>query len=153
MFYSATETRIKYMDNGLQKCLQFGITGNILHTDNICIYICMSVLCWRNKVSYIMSLSFDLRFALAVHTNDRNSSWKLYQRLQGKLKLRVYLTPDHCEIGKAGTPLPGTKDGLLSCDRVKVFSDGSLGAVSILDKLSPSTPISFDPVHLLKNLP
>jgi hypothetical protein len=65
----------------------------------------------------------------AVQTNDRKC-WKLYQRLQreGNLPIRVYLTPNQDEIGSEDIPKPGTKDGLLSCDRVKLFADGSLGA-------------------------
>lgn len=70
---------------------------------------------------------------IAVHTNDSNC-WKLYQQLQlqGNVPIRVYLTPNHCEIGNNDAPPSGTTDELLSCDRVKLFSDGSLGAVSPL---------------------
>ncbi|XP_037047706.1 putative amidohydrolase YtcJ [Bradysia coprophila] len=71
-----------------------------------------------------------LQFGLtAVHTNDFNC-WKLYQQLQlqANLPIRVYLTPKHCEIGGTDIPPSGTTEDLLSCDRVKLFSDGSLGA-------------------------
>ncbi|OQR92014.1 hypothetical protein ACHHYP_04127 [Achlya hypogyna] len=88
------DLRKKYLQRGLQTCLEFGLT--------------------------------------AVHTNDHNA-WYLYQELQaaGLVPIRVYLTPDQNEIGRSTEkqlPRPNTKDGLLSCDRVKIFSDGSLGA-------------------------
>ena len=90
-----------------------------------------------------------------VQTNDTNA-WDLYKKLQeqgendhrtlkpysvslfvssyslqwchdpGELPIRVYLTIDHGEIGKG--PRPGEHEGLLYCKRVKLFSDGSLGA-------------------------
>lgn len=64
-----------------------------------------------------------------VQTNDA-TAWELYKELQeeGDVPIRVYLTPYHNEIGLDGTPKAGTMDGLLYCDRVKLFADGSLGA-------------------------
>lgn len=64
-----------------------------------------------------------------VHTNDHNC-FRLYQELQqeNELPIRVYLTPDASEIGNPNIPPPGTRDGNITCDRVKIFSDGSLGA-------------------------
>ena len=85
----------------------------------------------------------------AVHTNDENAV-QVYARLQeeDRLPVRVYLTMPHDELDKehpaarkigsgattggvddAGKPKPWSGDkGLLSWNRVKLFSDGSLGA-------------------------
>ncbi|OWZ11559.1 hypothetical protein PHMEG_00015401 [Phytophthora megakarya] len=65
----------------------------------------------------------------AVHTNDENA-WHVYTKLQkeGGLPVRVYLTPSIDELGKPSTPKSRACDGLLSCHRIKIFSDGSLGA-------------------------
>lgn len=73
-----------------------------------------------------------------VQTNCDRSSWRLYAGLDsaGKIKNRVCLTPMYDEIAsndKAQTnkvPAPGTQSssGLLRVDRVKIMSDGSLGA-------------------------
>ncbi|TMW55787.1 hypothetical protein Poli38472_010669 [Pythium oligandrum] len=64
-----------------------------------------------------------------IHTNDHNA-WHLYSQIQQEsgLPLRVYLTPLIDELKNPSTPKPGSKVGLLSCDRMKIFSDGSLGA-------------------------
>ncbi len=64
-----------------------------------------------------------------VQTNDEEA-WTIYKELQeeGRVPIRVYLTPNHKEIGKEDTPKPGTREGLLYCDRVKLLADGSLGA-------------------------
>lgn len=66
----------------------------------------------------------------AVHTNDEDA-WHVYTKLQEDegLPVRVYLTPSIHELGKPTTPKPGACDGLVSCHRMKIFSDGSLGAV------------------------
>lgn len=69
---------------------------------------------------------------VGIHTNDHDA-WQLYSQIQQEsgLPLRVYLTPLIDELKQnPSIPKPGSKDGLLSCDRIKVFSDGSLGAVS-----------------------
>ncbi|EQC39539.1 hypothetical protein SDRG_02976 [Saprolegnia diclina VS20] len=82
------------------------------------------------KKYLLRGLQTCLEFGLTgVHTNDHNA-WYLYQELQasGRVPLRVYVTPDQNEIGQTTIPAPKTQDGLLSCDRVKIFSDGSLGA-------------------------
>ncbi|POM67032.1 hypothetical protein PHPALM_17032 [Phytophthora palmivora] len=65
----------------------------------------------------------------AVHTND-DDAWRVYTKLQDEegLPVRVYLTPSIHELGKSTTPKPGACDGLVSCHRLKIFSDGSLGA-------------------------
>ncbi|GLE05432.1 hypothetical protein PINS_up014445 [Pythium insidiosum] len=65
----------------------------------------------------------------AIHTNDYNA-WHLYSKIQSEsgLPVRVYLTPLIGELKKPEIPPPGSRDGLLSCDRIKIFSDGSLGA-------------------------
>ncbi|KAG6610554.1 metal-dependent amidohydrolase 3 [Phytophthora cinnamomi] len=65
----------------------------------------------------------------AVHTNDEDAL-QVYTMLQEKegLPVRVYLTPSIHELGKPKTPRPGECCGLLSCHRMKIFSDGSLGA-------------------------
>lgn len=64
-----------------------------------------------------------------VQTNDENA-WSIYQELQdeGRVPIRVHLVPYHKEIGKDDTPKPGTREGLLYCDRIKLLVDGSLGA-------------------------
>ncbi|MHA1746972.1 MAG: amidohydrolase [Promethearchaeota archaeon] len=56
-------------------------------------------------------------------------TWDIYQELQkeGKVPIRVYLTLNHEEMDAEGTPKPGTQEGMLSFDRVKIFADGSLG--------------------------
>ncbi|KAG3015849.1 hypothetical protein PC121_g1679 [Phytophthora cactorum] len=65
----------------------------------------------------------------AVHTNDEDA-WHVYTKLQKKegLPARVYLTPSIHELDKPTTPKPGACYGLVSCHRMKIFSDGSLGA-------------------------
>ncbi|CAM9726878.1 unnamed protein product, partial [Hapterophycus canaliculatus] len=91
----------------------------------------------------------------AVHSNDENAI-QVYKRLQeeGRLPIRVYLTLPHEELEKenpaddncggggssgdgdkhavgmsGGRPKPWSGDnGLVSWNRVKLFSDGSLGA-------------------------
>jgi predicted amidohydrolase YtcJ len=69
--------------------------------------------------------------ATGIHTND-DDAWQLYSQIQrdSGLPLRVYLTPLINEL-KANPSIPkaGSRDGLLSCDRIKIFGDGSLGAV------------------------
>jgi len=70
-----------------------------------------------------------------VQTND-NNAWHIYQRLesQNDLPLRVYLTINHDEFESNAThsqPLPpsfASPSSLLSCGRIKLYSDGSLGA-------------------------
>jgi predicted amidohydrolase YtcJ len=72
-----------------------------------------------------------------VQTNDEDA-WPIYSKLhdQGRLPIRVYLTIMHEERHKPGRPKPGQVhtamnqigESLLSCDRVKIFSDGCLGA-------------------------
>ncbi|RQM08966.1 hypothetical protein DD237_006630 [Peronospora effusa] len=65
----------------------------------------------------------------AVHTNDEEA-WFVYSKLQEEegLPVRVYLTPSIHELGKTTIPKAGDCDGLISCHRIKIFSDGSLGA-------------------------
>lgn len=66
----------------------------------------------------------------SAQTND-HKSWQLYRQLQrdGLVPIRVFLTPDHDELQQQdGMPAANTTDGLLSCHRVKLFADGSLGA-------------------------
>lgn len=75
----------------------------------------------------------ELIFHVAVQTNDHDC-WQLYEELQknGELPIRVFLTPDYDEIGNDGKiPPPTYENGLIACDRVKIFGDGSLGAVSL----------------------
>ena len=66
----------------------------------------------------------------AVHTNDEDA-WRVYTKLQAEdgLPVRVYLTPSIYELGKSMVPKAGDCNGLVSCHRMKIFSDGSLGAV------------------------
>ncbi|CAH0487558.1 unnamed protein product [Peronospora farinosa] len=65
----------------------------------------------------------------AVHTNDEEA-WSVYSKLQEEegLPVRVYLTPSIHELGKTTIPKAGDCDRLISCHRIKIFSDGSLGA-------------------------
>ncbi|DAZ96562.1 TPA: hypothetical protein N0F65_011786 [Lagenidium giganteum] len=66
----------------------------------------------------------------AIQTNDHHA-WELYRKLEanGELPIRVYLTVPIDELGHQATPKAGTSVGrLLSCKRIKIFSDGSLGA-------------------------
>lgn len=90
-----------------------------------------------------------------MHSNDENAV-EVYARLQteGRLPVRVYLTLPHDELdkeqpaagktgggtvtggGDAGKPKPWSGDGgLLSWNRVKLFSDGSLGAFAASSRL------------------
>eukprot|EP00644_Phytophthora_capsici_P006352 jgi/Phyca11/12067/fgenesh1_pm.PHYCAscaffold_94_\ len=63
----------------------------------------------------------------SVHSNDEDA-WRVYSKLQeeGGLPVRVFLTPSIYELGKPTTPKAGARDGLVSCHRMKIFSDGSL---------------------------
>lgn len=91
----------------------------------------------------------------AVHSNDENAI-EVYTKLQeeDRLPVRVYLTLPHDELdkqlpaagnsgrgtgggwGDAGKPKPWSGDeGLLSWNRVKLFSDGSLGACAVPARL------------------
>ncbi|QEE16081.2 amidohydrolase [Promethearchaeum syntrophicum] len=86
----------------------------------------------RNKRKEMISIGLQqcLEVGLTgVQTNDEEA-WTIYKELQkeGRVPIRVYLTPNHNEIGRTDTPKPGTRDGLLYCDRVKLMVDGSLGA-------------------------
>ncbi|KAL7694006.1 putative metal-dependent hydrolase, composite domain superfamily, amidohydrolase 3 [Plasmopara halstedii] len=65
----------------------------------------------------------------ALHTNDEDA-WHLYKKIQKEegLPVRVYLTPSINELNNPLTPKAGACEGLLSCHRLKIFSDGSLGA-------------------------
>ncbi|GAB5030992.1 metal-dependent amidohydrolase 3 [Nannochloropsis oceanica] len=71
----------------------------------------------------------------SVQTNDSNA-WHLYRKLesQQKLPLRVFLTVNHDEFesnvnhSQPLHPSFASPSSLLSCERVKLYSDGSLGA-------------------------
>jgi len=80
------------------------------------------------KEYLVIGLNSCLKAGLtSVQTND-HGAWNLYEELQQeqKLPIRVFLTPDYDELGNI--PLPNTCKGLLSCHRLKLFADGSLGA-------------------------
>ncbi|KAG2523664.1 hypothetical protein BBO99_00003583 [Phytophthora kernoviae] len=63
------------------------------------------------------------------HANEPSLVYtKLQKEDSGGLPVRVHLTPSIHELGKPTIPLPGACDGLVSCHRMKIFSDGSLGA-------------------------
>lgn len=70
---------------------------------------------------------------IAVQTND-GEAYELYKELvdRGDLPIRVFLTIYYDDVGKEGTPSPNHSDdfygGLLSSRRLKLLSDGSLGA-------------------------
>lgn len=93
-------TKIEMFDRGLQACLRNGVTS--------------------------------------VQTNDFYGAWDYYRKMSyaNRLPIRVFLTVPLDEVRKcddaqivAGTiPLPDDSAGLLSCHRVKIFADGSLGA-------------------------
>ncbi|MFX0210273.1 MAG: amidohydrolase [Candidatus Hodarchaeota archaeon] len=63
-----------------------------------------------------------------VQTNDYKA-WEIYSELQeeGKLPIRVYLTPMHAEIMEGKYLSPNTRKGFLYTDRVKILVDGGLG--------------------------
>eukprot|EP00039_Didymoeca_costata_P016138 m.285503 g.285503 ORF g.285503 m.285503 type:complete len:641 (+) comp16341_c0_seq15:274-2196(+) len=81
-----------------------------------------------------------------VHTNDNQNSWPLYKSILSNekdgLPVRVSLTPDaqeivnvsgaKSEVEKVEYAGPGESvgkgSGMLRCDRLKIFGDGSLGA-------------------------
>jgi hypothetical protein len=76
-----------------------------------------------------LGLQTCLNFGLtSVQTND-GSSWQLYKELQeeGKVPIRVHLAIYHNEMNDPSSPEAGETIGLLRCDRVKLFADGSLG--------------------------
>ncbi|MHA2501382.1 MAG: amidohydrolase [Candidatus Kariarchaeaceae archaeon] len=64
----------------------------------------------------------------AVHTND-GQAWEYYKKLadNDELPLRVFLTHKYSDLDK-GVPPVNESHGLLTAKRVKLFSDGSLGA-------------------------
>jgi hypothetical protein len=79
------------------------------------------------------------RGVTAVQSNDFYSAWSVYQSIH--VPIRVYLTVPFDEIvgmhtveegykrhDEVGTPLPDDECGLVSCHRIKLFADGSLGA-------------------------
>ena len=63
---------------------------------------------------------------------NRGGSWEHYVAMEkaGTLPLRLYLTVDYSDLAAGIAPASGTAGpgGLLKCDRVKLFGDGSLGA-------------------------
>ncbi len=64
---------------------------------------------------------------------NRGGSWEHYVAMEqaGTLPLRVYLTVDYSDLAAGIAPpsgATGIAGGLLKCDRVKLFGDGSLGA-------------------------
>lgn len=63
-----------------------------------------------------------------VQTNDVDC-WQIYKELEaeGLLPIRVALTLFYRDLDSGNLPSPNTKINLLSCDRVKLFTDGSLG--------------------------
>lgn len=74
----------------------------------------------------------------SVHTNDSkqlggiSDAWAAYSSLadEGRLPCRVFLTTACTELGEASIPqVPVVHpSGMLSCDRVKLWTDGALGA-------------------------
>ena len=94
------------------------------------------------KVSHYERGLFEClsRGLTCVQSNDFYAAWPIYKSLvnERKLPLRVYLTVPYDEVVKADeaqledelVPLPDDQIGLLSCHRVKLFADGSLGAMT-----------------------
>lgn len=105
--------RLAYLKSSLQKCVSSGLTGDIM----------FRIMRPHGHSPYR---------CVAIHTNDIDA-WSLYTQIQQstRLPLRVYMTPNIDELTNPATPRPGTTDGLMRCDRVKLFSDGSLGAVGL----------------------
>ncbi len=56
----------------------------------------------------------------------------------GKLPIRVFLTPDIDELGSPDIVPAKWSEGLITCNRIKLFADGSLGAVSLSIASKPS---------------
>ncbi|MDH5403090.1 MAG: amidohydrolase, partial [Candidatus Heimdallarchaeota archaeon] len=84
----------------------------------------------NRKNFYEMGLNHCLNVGLtSIQTNDSNA-WEYYKSIQeeGNLPIRVYLTLMYSDITSGNYPKASTQLGLLKCDRVKFFSDGSLGA-------------------------
>lgn len=77
----------------------------------------------------IMGLEHCLKVGLTmVQTNDPDC-WQIYKELEAenKLPIRVALTLFFRDLDRENVPSPNTKINLLTCDRVKLFTDGSLG--------------------------
>ncbi|OLS24450.1 MAG: N-substituted formamide deformylase precursor [Candidatus Heimdallarchaeota archaeon LC_2] len=64
-----------------------------------------------------------------VQTNDPNC-WEIYKELEknDELPIRVALTIFENDLEREIRPTPSSRINFLSCDRVKLFADGSLGA-------------------------
>lgn len=124
---------------------------------------------FKSKEAYLRFIQEGLTVCLrkgitTVHTNDEHSL-KLYQQLQvnNLLPIRVLLTPNQQELN-AGTelmPIPlfhlldndsgfennlpqdaGAMSSRLGMNRVKIFSDGSLGAETAAMKIFPNSESS-----------
>ena len=69
----------------------------------------------------------------AVYTDD-GDAWRVYTKLREEdgLPVRVYLTPSIHELGKPTVPKARDCNGLVPCHRMKIFCDGSLGAVGAI---------------------
>ena len=99
-------------EESLRYCLSKGLTA--VHTND--------EEAWESTYRYLL-LSSEGSDLLGIQKT-------VYQELQaeGKMNIRVYLTPYHAEIHKPTTPKPKQCEGLLQAHRVKILADGSLGA-------------------------
>ncbi|MCY3412565.1 MAG: amidohydrolase [Candidatus Heimdallarchaeota archaeon] len=109
----------------------------------------------RNKRKALIQLGLEecLRLGLTmVQTNDAKA-WDIYKEIQeeNNLPIRVSLTPYHKEMDLA--PPAGTSIGLLYCDRVKLFADGSLGArTAAMREEYADEPIKGIPIYTQEEL-
>jgi predicted amidohydrolase YtcJ len=83
---------------------------------------------------YVKGLDLCLSKGItSVQTNDFNDAWLIYKQLinDGKVKHRVFLTVPLDEIEHPSdeevVTVANDQFGLVSCHRLKVFADGSLG--------------------------
>lgn len=82
----------------------------------------------RKKI-IIAGLEHCLKVGLTMVQSNDPDCWQIYKELdlENKLPIRVALTLFYRDLDRENVPSPNTKINLLTCDRVKLFTDGSLG--------------------------
>lgn len=105
--HALRETRKRCIAQSLRYCMQKGLTA--VQTNDEDAWDCMPPL---------------------SNSSSQMTCHAVYRELQaeGKVNIRVYLTAYYWEIHDQTTPKPKQGDGLLQCHRIKILSDGSLGA-------------------------